>query len=288
MTAISEEANSLGFSFGKAISVALRSVFGQPGRFLKLALVPLILALALTFAKIPASLSLPGSDLAFLLLDLIPYTLLAIGMGRMILLKEEAQFLPQPVFARRTWIYLGYSLLMLVATILSIVVLVVLGLLAAGYNDNSTSEGFDFTSLLIAALIGIGLVLVYAMARLSLVFPAVTVDERLGLRGSWRLARGSGLKLFGLLLVLLILMVAFAAIGSLILGSDLSVNLGSVPEIMPGATLGETLAANAAPLVWGSVVSLISSAVIIAAFTSAYAQLSGWGAPREEILERFE
>lgn len=287
MAADSETAGPPGFRFGTAVSVALRAVFGRPGRFLKLALIPFCLALALSVAKIPAAAWLPESDLAFLVLDLIPYTLVAIAVSRIILLEEDAGFLPQPAFGRRTWVYLGYSLLMLVATVIAVALLVAVGIGATALIGGGAEE-FDPSNWLIAVLVAAGLAFVYAVARLSLVFPAVAADHKLGLRGSWRLARGSSLKLFALLILLTVLMILLAALGSLVTGSGISVNIGGGAEIIPGATLGETLAANAAAIVWGNMVSLVSTAVMNAAFASAFAQLSGWGRPRAELLETFE
>lgn len=287
MAVISERTNPSGFSFGKAISTALHGVFKRPGRFLKLALIPFLLALGLAVAKVPATVNLPGSDLAFLFLDVIPYTLLAIAISRVILPQENAGYLPQPVFGRRTWIYFGYSLLMLVTMIVAGVVLVALDFIATELIT-SLGQPFDFTPLVIVVLGGIGIALVYVMARLSLVFPAVAVDQKLGLLGAWRLSRGSGLKLFGLLIILFVIMIVFALVGSMILGTDFNINIGGGAEVLPGATASEMLATNAVSVVWGTLVSLVGSALIAAAFAFAYAQLSGWGGPRQEILERFE
>lgn len=267
-------------SFGAMAGAAHEAVFGHFRRFAKLAAVPFVLALALNVLELPARLNVPGADLLFMVLDLIPYALLGIALTRAILLEEEAGLLPPESLGRRIWIYVGYTLLMVVALTAPIAIAVIAG---AGATSIRLGAGWIFVCAL-----GAFLALLYVLTRLSLVFPALSVDQKLGLAGSWRLTRGRGRTLFGIFLAIMLVTMLIGALGSSILGGQFSISIGGEIEVAPGATVMETLLRHAPTLFWNSLVSLLGFGLITAAYAEAYAQLSGWGGPRQEILERFE
>jgi len=274
-------------SFGDTIGTAHENVFRRFPRFAKLAAVPFLLGLALTVLEFPASQVVPASDLLFLVLDLLPFALLGVAVSRAVLTGEDVGFLPPQPFGRRLWVYTGYALLMTVMVFVPLVVLI-LGVAGAAIVTGGEDLGENSaTWMMLGGAIGFFAVL-YVLARLSLVFPALSVDERLGLAGSWRLSRGCGLRLVGILLAILAFTALFAIVGSAVLGRSISINIGGGIEIPPGASILEVLIAEAPALVWSALVSVCSFGLTTAAYASAYAQLSGWGAPREEILERFE
>lgn len=267
-------------SFGAMAGAAHDAVFGHFHRFARLAAIPFVLALALSVLAVSASLAVPGTDILFLALDLIPYALLGIALSRVLLMGEEAGLLPPQPLGRRTWIYVGYTLLMTLAVAVPVAIAVI-----AGAGVTSLGIGTGWT---VATAIAAFLVLLYVLTRFSLVFPALSVDRKLGLVGSWRLTRGSGLKLFGAFLVILLVTVVVGAVGSAIVGGEFSISIGGGIEAAPGAALTDILFAQAPAEIWSTLVSLASLGLMTGAYASAYAQLSGWGGPRQEILERFE
>jgi hypothetical protein len=229
------------------------------------------------------------SDLVFIVLDLIPFTLLGVALSRVVLTETQAGFLPQPLVGRRTLTYLGYQLLLLLA-LLILAMLVVFSMGAAiALNPGEAQVGFGPWLGGLVGFFGF-LLLLYVAARLSLVFPAVSVDQKLGLRGSWRLTRGSGLTLCGVFLAILLLILLAVVVGSTILGQSISINIGGGADLViaPGDSLWDIVIDNAPPMIWAALVSYAGFGLLTAAYASAYAQLSGWGGPRADILERFE
>lgn len=274
-------------AFGALISAARRSVFGRFRRFAKLAAVPFLLALAFTALELPVRMAVPGGDLVFMLLDLIPFAFLGVALSRVVLLGEEAGFLPPQPLGRRTWVYIGYTLLMIVSITIPIIV-VAIGAFGAAFALEGQAAGGGGVGWVIAGGLLALLVLLYFVVRFSLVFPALSVDHKLGLAGSWRLTRGNGLKLFGVILAIFLFTVLAGAIGSMVIGGEFSLNIGGAIEVAPGATAMDTLIEQAPALVWSTLVTLVSLGLTTGAYAYAYAQLSGWGGPRAEILERFE
>ncbi|MEO3427633.1 hypothetical protein AAFN88_02170 [Pelagibius sp. CAU 1746] len=274
-------------SFWTAISAAHEGVFGSFRQFAGLAAIPFALSLAIGVLKIPSGLFIPASDLIFIALDLLPFAILGVALNRALLGEEALGLLSHRLLGRRTFSYLGYTLLMLLVVVIPIILLVLVssGISAAGYGSGlGTSLGNGFLLLGIALF----LLALYVVARLSLVFPALSIDRRLGLAGSWRLSRGVGLKLLGVILAVLFFMVLTGIVGGLVLRSDININIGGTVEIIPGASVMDTILASLPSLTWSIVVSYAGCGLIVAAYASAYTQLSGWGGPREEILERFE
>lgn len=256
-------------------------MFGNFRRFARLAAVPFLLAVLLMAASIPAALMLPAADLLFMVLDVVPYALLGIALNRALLTGEAAGFLPPEPLGRRTWTYVGYTLLLSLALIVPLAIAVFAGMGAA------TSLGISAGRIVLPALV-LSVALLYALTRLSLTFPALSVDQRLGLAGSWRLTRGNGMKLFGAFVAILIATLLAGALGSGILGGQFSINIGGGIEMPPGATLADILLDQGPAEIWSISVSLVTLGLLTGAYAEAFAQLSGWGAPRQDILERFE
>lgn len=268
-------------SFGALVGAAHAAVFGNFRRFARLAAVPFLLAVLLMAASIPAALMLPAADLLFMVLDVVPYALLGIALNRALLTGEAAGFLPPEPLGRRTWTYVGYTLLLSLALIVPLAIAVFAGMGAA------TSLGISAGRIVLPALV-LSVALLYALTRLSLTFPALSVDQRLGLAGSWRLTRGNGMKLFGAFVAILVATLLAGALGSGILGGQFSINIGGGIEMPPGATLADILLDQGPAEIWSILVSLVTLGLLTGAYAEAFAQLSGWGAPRQDILERFE
>lgn len=280
-------------AFGMAYGTAHDNVFRRFGRFAKMALVPVILALALIALEIPLSQAYPAAELAFLVLDMLPYVLLGLALNRVVLLGEAPGFLPPQPLGRRTWIFLGYSLLIIVISSIPVGALFI-AIVGVNYSTPSGTGtlgglGIDF-GFAGPALIGLtgALIMFYLLARFSLMFPAVSLDQKLGIAGSWRLTRGNGWRLTGLILAVLAFTALAGLVGAMILGGNITINIGGGIEVPPGVSTLDVLLAERPAMVWSTLVGVAGFGLATAAFASAYAQLGAWGMPREDILARFE
>jgi hypothetical protein len=132
--------------------------------------------------------------------------------------------------------------------------------------------------------------LFYCVSRLGLVFPATAVDEPLSPAASWRLTKGNGLRLAtaftGVILVLVLIGIAckMALAAGPELVEWLYINVVPVEyHYWPGGFVRRL-----PTLVLGSLLSCVATALLAGTFAAAYACISGWGLPRQDILERFE
>jgi hypothetical protein len=288
-------------SFAVTVRAAFKSVFGQPRMFLKAAAVPFLLSLVFeaAYAFSPA-IAGPISDLlafdvqewgvldlSFGALALLPFSIFGIALTRLLLIGPRVGALPSPFLGGRTWRYFGYSLL-LTFTFVFAAVAGGLGLsLLAGLTP-AAGAGPTGGWIFGAAVVGL-LLLFYLFIRLSLVYPAVSMDDRLGLRGSWRVTRGNSIKLFGVLVLLFLALVLIVLAGWAITGGK--GEIGTTAVVVPGGPDADWkggLLANAPQQLWHLVANFLAGGMMIGALASAYAQLTGWSGPREEILERFE
>jgi hypothetical protein len=313
-----------GLAFGATFSAAFKAVFGQFGMMLKAAILPFVLSLALGLAAILLTLGAGAMTaqvaavvvedggsasgfgqaaygvLSFVLqfLGLVPFVLLGIAYCRLALIGRQAGALPRPLLGRRSLVYFGYALLFLLILMLPVIALAIAmmgnNLLALGADpQNLDFSGLaSYAGVLVPLFFVFYLFYLYLVTRLSLVFPAVAVDQRLGLAGAWRLTRGaSGFKLYALLVVITILCLLVAMLGNALFGAVLA-QLWIGPDGLPDMAGGDawiSIAIFSVPvMIFGLIFEYIGFALIIAAIAKAYGTLSGWGGPRAEILERFE
>jgi hypothetical protein len=243
--------------------------------------------LFLAVLKFPVGLYVPDAELALFVVDLLPFAILGIAQSRAVLLGEAPGFLPPQPLGRCTWIYVGYSVLMVFITAVPLVILTI-GAISITYVMLDGGGGFGSGSwMAVLGLLGfIGLL--WVLARLSLVYPALAVDQKLGFAGAWRLTRGRGLKLLGILVVIFFATTLTGALGAALTGADFSIGVGGIAVLTPGIGLVEALLAEAPVMLWSAVISVIGYGLTMGACASAFAQLSGWGAPRQDILQRFE
>ena len=136
------------------------------------------------------------------------------------------------------------------------------------------------------------LVIMYLLTRLSLVFPAVSVDEKLGLGGSWRLTRGAnGFKLYAVFIVLTIVCLIAVMVAMFIVSAVFSFFLflpGALPSGAGELDILAVVLSSIPTLIVALALEYLVLAIFLAALAKAYAQVSGWGGPQGDILERFE
>lgn len=289
-------APSAPLTFGATFSAAFSLVFTQLWMVLKAAILPFLISLALSALAFYVLMVLPDLSIVVQILGFLPLAIFGIACSRLMLIGRQAGAVPRPLLGRRTLIYFGYALLFTVIVALPgfAMTLVILGGAAL-----SMSTGFENQQVAMLSQLGILVPLIfffyllymYFVTRFSLVFPAVAIDQKLGLGGSWRMTRGSGLKLYLVLVVITVLSLVAVMVTTLIINSLIAAFSGGLSTLPsdPAEITWVTIALTSAP---SAVISLLSEylglALIIAAITAAYAQLSGWGGPREEVLQRFE
>ncbi len=296
-------ATTVKLSFGETFSGAFSTVFGRFGQFARVAAVPLILSVvillidfslrAMTFTGTlpidPEGVAAALLELVTGLLALLPLAFLGINVTRLSFLGAQPGLLPSPVLGRRTFVYAGYFLLLSVVFI----VLAVIGFIAgiALLQTTDLGEAAGVVTLMLGGTFGFCL-LFYLLLRFSLVLPAVSLDEKLGLGGSWRLTRGGSVKLLGVFLLLFLLAILAVLVGSIATGGG-EIRLGTPELVIPedAAAASDWMAivrANLPRNLWNLVANFIIFAMSCGALTAAYRQLSGAAGPHQEILERFE
>lgn len=277
--------------YGITVGAAFGHTVGRFGRLLTLAAIPFVLSLIVAVLEIPAMLFLPFYELIFLVLGLFPIAVLGVALTRAILIGAEPGQGMTPYIGRRTWKTLGYILLMIliVSIPLALIVIVLFG--ATFLVGGAEPQGFGFGVGTFLAIILAVIVMLYVMARLGLVFPAIAVDESLGLLGAWRLTKGAvGMKLFGIYLTITLVTLVITFILGIVTGQSIHVGIGLPDDLVlpEGAGVTEIMAAVLPIKLIGLVITYVGYCLLIAAYASAFAQLSSWGRPRDELLKRFE
>ena len=280
--------------FGQAAVAAHQSVFGHFRRFMKLAALPFAVTLVLAVLEVPASIMVPGSELVFSVVSLLPYAILGVTLTRAILLGEEPGLGARLSLAARTWKYFG-NMLLIALILLTPILVLVFGAIGFAYVTGGETElqlagtGGGWI-LAVAGILGLFLLL-YLSSRLGLALPAVAVDEKLGLRGAWRLTRGgTALRLLGIMIATITFMFLLALVGSMFTGQQVHIGTGLPSDLVlpPNPSLTDVIVAVLPSLVASALVSYIGFGLLTGAYAHAYARLSGWDSPRQEVLERFE
>ncbi|MEO1192754.1 MAG: hypothetical protein AAFY02_13410 [Pseudomonadota bacterium] len=201
-------------------------------------------------------------DAASTLVQIIIYTLFAVAWHRFLVLQEKPKVIPTIGSQHVRFILwtLGLTLLM------AIPAAVVFGLVAM----LSGAAQSPLASLLILPAIGL---VIYLVARVSVLFPAVACQEPLGLVAAWRMTRGNGLAI--------VLAVVLASIPIILIAMLLSVLLfGNLAQVAQSGTVvsEEQLTEAFLSIYWmgslvGAVISFIGSTVAVGIASSAYRQL---------------
>ncbi|GAB4371548.1 MAG: hypothetical protein Kow00114_32490 [Kiloniellaceae bacterium] len=282
--------------FGLTLGQAFATLFDLPGMFAKAAILPFILGLF--FAIVGLLLSSAGTlvSLAWQIAGILPLALLTVAYSRLSLLGRDAGALPRPLLGRRTWGCFGYILLMGLIALVPAVVLILLAFadqvtMPPGAEQLPEVVGRRVL-IAIPALLLTYLVTFYLVARLSLVFPALAVDRKLGLGSSWRLTRGgNGFRLYAALLVISITCMAGVFFLTITLGGLVGFFLsflGALPGSAEQVNLLAILALAVPLYLFVMALNYLVFALMLAVLAAAYAQLSGWRGGVQDLPARFE
>ncbi len=281
------------------VSGAYRAVFGRFWPLCKAAALPFVLSIVIGAAGVVVADTHFTLDLAVQLLSLLPLVIFGIAWGRIVLLGPRSGAIPRPLLGMRTWIYFGYLLVYLLLFIIPFLLLFA-GSIGLTYLAGTTAAGPDPMALLAQALwvVPTGfllyLLLLYVSLRLALVFPAVSVDQRLSLAGSWRLTRGNGLRFFAAMILTMLPVVfavmLFGSFFSNLLVSSIDLGQPGGGLIGPDGSLSLTAMALffGPTMVFSIIVQYIAFGLVAAAVAKVYAQFSGWSETGEDMLKRFE
>jgi hypothetical protein len=252
-------------------------VFRNPRLLARASLMPFSLSMAL----IALGFSVPvTSSLGFLsaMLGLLPYTFFGVAWHRLTLLGPVAGAPPLlPAWRQRHWRFLGYLLAVMLIGYAAIAMVFSLAFAVVQPEIEAMSAGLG---LMIFAGTAI---LAFIMARLSFVFPAVSVDESYRLRHAWTHTKGQGLRLIGATLLAAAPMVALiwavsGILGALLISAPAAVpgQDGLPPEARAQAFVDANLGALMLTQAVGAAINYVLMALMVSVISIAFRTCTGW------------
>ncbi len=252
-------------------------VFRNPRLLARASLMPFSLSIALIALGFLVPVT---SSLGFLsaILGLLPYTFFGVAWHRLTLLGPVAGAPPLlPAWRQRHWRFLGYLLAVMLIGYGAIAMVFSLAFAVVQPKMEAMSAGLG---LMIFAGTAI---LAFIMARLSFVFPAVSVDESYRLRHAWTHTKGQGLRLIGATLLASAPMVALIWAVSGILGALLIADPAAVPGqdgLPPEARAQAFVDANLGALMLtqavGAAINYVLMALMVSVISIAFRTCTGW------------
>ena len=252
-------------------------VFRNPRLLARASLMPFSLSMAL----IALGFSVPvTSSLGILsaILGLLPYTFFGVAWHRLTLLGPVAGAPPLlPAWRQRHWRFLGYLLAVMLIGYAAIAMVFSLAFAVVQPEIEAMSAGLG---LMIFAGTAI---LAFIMARLSFVFPAVSVDESYRLRHAWTHTKGQGLRLIGATLLAAAPMVALiwavsGILGALLISAPAAVpgQDGLPPEARAQAFVDANLGALMLTQAVGAAINYVLMALMVSVISIAFRTCTGW------------
>ena len=252
-------------------------VFRNPRLLARASLMPFSLSMAL----IALGFSVPvTSSLGILsaILGLLPYTFFGVAWHRLTLLGPVAGAPPLlPAWRQRHWRFLGYLLAVMLIGYGAIAMVFSLAFAVVQPEMEAMSAGLG---LMIFAGTAI---LAFIMARLSFVFPAVSVDESYRLRHAWTHTKGQGLRLIGATLLASAPMVALiwavsGILGALLIAAPAAVpgQDGLPPEARAQAFVDANLGALMLTQAVGAAINYVLMALMVSVISIAFRTCTGW------------
>jgi len=252
-------------------------VFRNPRLVARASLMPFSLSVAL----IALGFSVPvTSSLGILsaILGLLPYTFFGVAWHRLTLLGPVAGAPPLlPAWRQRHWRFLGYLLAVMLIGYAAIAMVFSLAFAVVQPEIEAMSAGLG---LMIFAGTAI---LAFIMARLSFVFPAVSVDESYRLRHAWTHTKGQGLRLIGATLLAAAPMVALiwavsGILGALLISAPAAVpgQDGLPPEARAQAFVDANLGALMLTQAVGAAINYVLMALMVSVISIAFRTCTGW------------
>ena len=261
----------------ETVKEAYARVFGNLHLLVRASVLPFCLSLAL----IAFGFTVPiASTLGVLsaVLGLVPYTIFGVAWHRLTLLGPVAGAPPLvPGWMQRHWRFLGYLLAVMLIGYGAIAMVFSLALAVFQPDMEVLPAGLG---LMIAAG---AVILAFIMARLSFVFPAVSVDESYRLRHAWTHTKGQGLRLIGATLLAAAPMVALiwavsGILGALLISAPAAVpgQDGLPPEARAQAFVDANLGALMLTQAVGAAINYVLMALMVSVISIAFRTCTGW------------
>ncbi len=261
----------------KTVREAYVRVFRNPRLLARASLMPFSLSMAL----IALGFSVPvTSSLGFLsaILGLLPYTFFGVAWHRLTLLGPVAGAPPLlPAWRQRHWRFLGYLLAVMLIGYGAIAMVFSLAFAVVQPEMEAMSAGLGLMIFAGTAILAV------VMARLSFVFPAVSVDESYRLRHAWTHTKGQGLRLIGATLLASAPMVALiwavsGILGALLLADPTAVpgQDGLPPEARAQAFVDANLGALMLTQAVGAAINYVLMALMVSVISIAFRTCTGW------------
>lgn len=253
--------------------------FASLGQWLKAAALPLALTLLLDFALRHSQLQAGGPGpfvgglrpVLWTIVEAIIYTLLGVAWHRWAILSERPRLLPPITGQHLRFLAWALALTFLTQFAWGSVFQIFLAL-------SELSRG-----MIVLGAIGGVVVSLYFLSRVSLLYPAAALGDRLGLLGAWEMTRKQGWALFwAFVLVCIPMVLGFLLFGAVLGGAILGAFAGGVPigHGLPGSLTWFFGAA------FSAVFSLALLTLPVGVASSAYRRLNGAArrpAPRQAI-----
>jgi hypothetical protein len=254
---------------------AYARVFGNPQLLARASLMPFCLSFALIVVSftVPVTSSLGA---LFAILGLLPYTIFGVAWHRLTLLGPVAGAPPLlSAWTQRHWRFLGYLFAVMLIGYGAIAMVFSLAFAVIQPELETLPAGLGLMIFAGAAI------LAYIMARLSFVFPAVSVDESYRLRHAWTHTKGQGLRLIGATVIAAAPMVALVWGVNEILGAVLFAEPAPGQNGLPAVAQMEAFVeANLGALMLiqavTTAINYVLMALMVSVISVAFRTCTGW------------
>ncbi len=259
----------------ETVKEAYARVFGNLRLLVRASIMPFFLSMVLIVLGFTVPIASTFGVL-FAMLGLVPYTIFGVAWHRLTLLGPVAGAPPLvPGWMQRHWRFLGYLLAVMLISYGAIAMVFSLALAVFQPDLGAIPAGLG---LMIAAGAGI---LAFIMARLSFVFPAVSVDESYRLRHAWTHTKGQGARLIGATVlaaipIVVLIWAVSAILGALIFAEPAAGQGGLSPEAQAQAFLQANLGALVLTQAITAAINYVLMALMVSVISIAFRTCTGW------------
>jgi len=259
----------------ETVKEAYARVFGNLHLLVRASIMPFFLSMVLIVLGFTVPM-VSTFGVLFAVLGLVPYTIFGVAWHRLTLLGPVAGAPPLvPGWMQRHWRFLGYLLAVMLIGYGAIAMVFSLALAVFQPDLGAIPAGLG---LMIAAGAGI---LAFIMARLSFVFPAVSVDESYRLRHAWTHTKGQGARLIGATVlaaipIVVLIWAVSAILGALIFAEPAAGQGGLSPEGQAQAFLEANLGALVLTQAITAAINYVLMALMVSVISIAFRTCTGW------------
>jgi len=180
--------NSQKLPIKSILALAIMVPVTQYKIFLKALILPATVLVFLQLLDIYVFSDSPDSSLILSLLYFLVYCHFAITCHRLVLLNEKPSGIVESLFLRRVLNFIGWLLILSIATgFAAVPFIIILNFIIVDFNSSD-----NYFLLFILVFIPV----IFFMAKISLIFPAVAIDEQPKISWAWNATRNNGWRMF--------------------------------------------------------------------------------------------